>query len=84
MFFWFICVTQIPQNGAAVAFQGNLADMQRVTRGTTELAAGYNTSLQGIMPIVLTPLVGLFIDKVGYRVWFCECQAGMRGRWGEG
>lgn len=73
MLFWIIVITQVPQNGAAVAFQGNLADMQRVTRGTSELAAGYNTSLQGVIPIVLTPVVGLFIDRVGFRMWFCEC-----------
>lgn len=72
MLFWVIVVTQIPQNGAAVAFQGNMADMQRVTRGTTELAAGYNTSLQGIIPIVGTPLLGWFIDRYGYRMWFCK------------
>ena len=72
MLFWIVVITQVPQTGAAVAFQHNLADMQRVTRGTSELAAGYNTSLQGIIPIVLTPLVGLFIDRVGYRMWFCE------------
>lgn len=72
MFFWIVVITQVPQNGAAIAFQSNLADMQRVTRGTSELAAGYNTSIQGIIPIVLTPVVGIFIDRVGYRMWFCK------------
>lgn len=50
----------------------NLADIQTVTRGTSKLAAGYNTTLQSIVPVVLTPLTGLFFDRVGWRMPFGE------------
>jgi len=48
----------------------NLADIQTQTRGTSKLAAGYNSSLQGVIPIVLTPAVGAFFDRVGWRMPF--------------
>ena len=68
MFFWIFCATQVLQNGAVGVYTSNLADIQTVTRGTSKLAAGYNSSLQGIIPIVLTPVVGAFFDRFGWRM----------------
>lgn len=70
MFFWIFCGSQVLQNGAVSVYTGNLADIQTQTRGTSKLAAGYNSSLQGVIPIVLTPLVGWFFDKYGWRMFF--------------
>jgi MFS-type transporter involved in bile tolerance (Atg22 family) len=58
------------QNAAVSVYTTNVADIQRVTRGTSTLAAGYNASLQGVIPIVLTPCVGWFFDHYGWRMAF--------------
>lgn len=76
-FFWVLCSTQVLQNATVSVYSSNLADMQVVTRGTKELAAGYNSSLQGVIPIVLTPLAGLFFDKVGWRCIFISWTAAL-------
>lgn len=60
------------QNASISVYSSNLADIQTYTRGTSTLAAGYNTSLQGVIPIVLTPVTGLFFDRVGWRMPFGE------------
>ncbi|OCF73363.1 hypothetical protein I204_06595 [Kwoniella mangroviensis CBS 8886] len=75
MFFWILCGTQLFQNSAVSVYTSNLADIQTVTRGTSKLAAGYNSSLQGIIPIILTPATGWFFDKFGYRMVFVSWTA---------
>ncbi|WVW87087.1 hypothetical protein I302_109144 [Kwoniella bestiolae CBS 10118] len=75
MFFWIMCGTQLFQNSAVSVYTSNLADIQTITRGTSKLAAGYNSSLQGIIPIVLTPATGWFFDKFGYRMVFVSWTA---------
>ena len=72
MFFWIFCGSQVLQNGAVSTYTANLADIQTQTRGTSTLAAGYNSSLQGVIPIVLTPAVGWFFDHYGWRMAFGE------------
>ena len=69
-FFWIICGTELFQNSARTVYSANLADMQERTRGTSTLAAGYNSSLQSVVTIVLVPLVGLFFDRYGWRLAF--------------
>lgn len=49
--------------------------MQERTRGTTTLAAGYNSSLQSVVTIVLNPLLGMFFDKFGWRMPFVSLGA---------
>jgi MFS family permease len=51
-------------------YTGNLPDIQKQTRGTSTLAAGYNASLQSVIPIILTPLTGAFFDRFGWRMPF--------------
>jgi MFS family permease len=70
MFFWLLCGSQVLQNGVISVYSSNLTDIQEQTRGTSTLAAGYNSSLQGVIPIVLTPLVGWFFDRYGWRMIF--------------
>ncbi|WWC64309.1 uncharacterized protein I303_106919 [Kwoniella dejecticola CBS 10117] len=74
-FFWILCGTQMFQNAAISLYTSNLADMQTYTRGTSKLAAGYNTSLQGVIPIVLTPVTGWFFDRFGWRMPFVSFTA---------
>lgn len=69
-FFWIICGTEVFQNSARTVYAANLADMQEKTRGTSTLAAGYNSSLQSVVTIVLVPLVGVFFDRYGWRMAF--------------
>ena len=77
MFFWIFCGTQVLQNGSVSAYTSNLADIQTQTRGTSKLAAGYNASLQGVIPIVLTPAVGYFFDRFGWRMFFGGISLGL-------
>jgi hypothetical protein len=63
---------EVPQNAAVGVLSSNLADIQTQTRGTSKLAAGYNSSLQGVIPIILTPAVGAFFDRFGWRMPFGE------------
>jgi MFS-type transporter involved in bile tolerance (Atg22 family) len=62
--------TEMFQNAAVSVYTSNVADIQSKTRGTSTLAAGYNSSLQGVIPIVLTPAVGWFFDHYGWRMAF--------------
>lgn len=70
VFFWILCGTQLFQSSAVGVYSGNLADIQTQTRGTSTLAAGYNSSLQSVIPIILTPLTGMFFDRFGWRTFF--------------
>ncbi|WVF68348.1 hypothetical protein IAT40_003113 [Kwoniella sp. CBS 6097] len=74
-FFWIMCGTQLFQNAAVGVYTSNLADIQTYTRGTSKLAAGYNSSLQGVIPIVLTPVTGWFFDRFGWRMVFVSWTA---------
>lgn len=65
------------QNAAVSVYSSNLADVQTVTRGTSTLAAGYNSSIQGVIPILLTPLVGAFFDRFGWRMAFVSGTAAL-------
>ncbi|GAA6006918.1 uncharacterized protein JCM10292_000358 [Rhodotorula paludigena] len=74
-FFWLLILTQMLQNGVVISFQGLSADMVRVTRGTTEKAAGWISAVGQIPVIILTPLTGVFFDRIGFRVHFIALSA---------
>ncbi|KAF9691594.1 hypothetical protein EKO04_010530 [Ascochyta lentis] len=67
--FWMLPMTQLLQSGAAGGFNTSSADIIRM-RGFTEAVAGYLSSAQSILPIVLSPVLGLFIDRYGHRFHF--------------
>ncbi|BEJ15699.1 hypothetical protein CspHIS471_0503040 [Cutaneotrichosporon sp. HIS471] len=69
-FYWIMNVTQMLQGGATRVWLRNVADIQVKSRGTSEQAAGYNAALQTVIPIILTPVTGLFFDKIGWRMVF--------------
>ena len=67
--FWMLPMTQLLQSGAAGGFNTSSADIIRM-RGFTEAVAGYLSSAQGILPNVLSPVLGFFIDRYGHRFHF--------------
>ena len=67
--FWMLPMTQLLQSGAAGGFSTSLADIIRI-RGYEKDVAGYMSSAQSILPIVLSPVLGGFIDKFGHRFHF--------------
>ncbi|GAA5915230.1 hypothetical protein JCM6882_003377 [Rhodosporidiobolus microsporus] len=69
-FFWLVILSQIMQAGVVGGFNGLSADIIRVTRGSTESLAGYTSSIQQVIPIVLAPSLGAFFDYFGYRMFF--------------
>ncbi|KAH6949447.1 hypothetical protein HG530_014505 [Fusarium avenaceum] len=58
--------TQLLQSGAAGGFSTSSADIIFL-KGYTEEVAGYLSTAQKILPIVLSPVLGLAIDKYGHR-----------------
>ncbi|PWZ00851.1 LOW QUALITY PROTEIN: MFS general substrate transporter [Testicularia cyperi] len=75
--FWLVTMSQILQAGTVNAYTSNLAEMVEVTRGTTKLTAGYTSSLSQVIPIVLTPLVGLAFDLFGRRMYYVSATAAL-------
>ncbi|GAA6042781.1 hypothetical protein JCM8097_007474 [Rhodosporidiobolus ruineniae] len=75
MFFWFLLITQLLQNGVVIAFQTLNADMYRVIRGVSATKAGWISGVGQIPVIILTFLCGLFFDKIGFRVHFIALSA---------
>jgi hypothetical protein len=65
--FWMLPATQLLQSGAAGGFSTSSADIIRA-RGYTEAVAGYLSSAQKILPIVLSPLIGAAVDRYGHRI----------------
>lgn len=76
-FFYVMVMTQILQSGVIGAFNSNKAEVIEITRGTTKLVAGYTSSISLIIPIVLTPCIGLFFDRFGKRMYVGGCQAAL-------
>ncbi|GAA5848456.1 hypothetical protein JCM8547_004519 [Rhodosporidiobolus lusitaniae] len=76
-FFWFLLITQLFQNGVVIAFQTLSADMIRVIRETSATKAGWVSAVGQVPVIIITPLVGIFFDRVGYRVhWIAASGVG--------
>ncbi|KAL1412151.1 hypothetical protein Q8F55_003158 [Vanrija albida] len=76
-FYWILNATQMFQHGVWAVYNANVADMQVKTRGTSTQAAGYNSSLQSVIPVVLTPVAGFFFDRYGHRMTFVSITAAL-------
>lgn len=63
---WMLPATQLLQSGAAGGFSTGSADIIGF-RGYTQAVAGYLSSAQKILPIVLSPVIGAAVDKYGHR-----------------
>lgn len=69
-FYLILAGTHLFQNSARTVYSANLTDIQERTRGTTALTGGYYSSLLNVIVIVVVPLLGMFFDKVGWRMPF--------------
>lgn len=76
-FFYIMAMTQVLQSGVIGAFSSNRAEVIELTRGTTKLVAGYTSSIALIIPIVLTPCIGLLFDRFGKRMLVGTLQAAL-------
>ncbi|TXT11548.1 uncharacterized protein COLE_01958 [Cutaneotrichosporon oleaginosum] len=70
VFYLILAGTHLFQNSARTVYSANLTDIQERTRGTTALTGGYYSSLLNVIVIVVVPLLGMFFDKVGWRMPF--------------
>ncbi|KIY71911.1 MFS general substrate transporter [Cylindrobasidium torrendii FP15055 ss-10] len=68
--FWLIVCSQLLQAGVVGGFNGLSADIITQTRGSTDEIAGYTSALQQVIPIFMVPCLGLFFDRVGFRMFF--------------
>ncbi|KAJ9115453.1 hypothetical protein QFC22_005211 [Naganishia vaughanmartiniae] len=75
--FWFIVVSQLLQAGVVGAYTSNLSEAIEITRGTSKLTAGYTSAIGQIIPIVMTPIVGLCFDLFGRRMWVVSATAAL-------
>ncbi|TXT16095.1 hypothetical protein VHUM_00598 [Vanrija humicola] len=74
-FFWILVATQMCQHGAYRVYSLNTTDIQVKTRGTSQQTAGYKSSVQAVIPIVLAPVAGAFFDRFGHRMTFVSITA---------
>ncbi|ESK92084.1 mfs transporter [Moniliophthora roreri MCA 2997] len=75
--FWLITVSRICQPSSVIAFTNIAPDVIKVTRGISNATAGYIAALENVIPIILTPALGLFFDRFGRRMWFVSGTAAM-------
>lgn len=69
--FWILTLLQLLQSGVVGTYETNSVDMMAQTRSDGSVNAvknaSYKYSMHYAIPIVLTPLVGYFFDRVGHR-----------------
>lgn len=65
--FWLFNLSWIFQSSVLGTFNTISADLVRQHFHTTTRTSAYVSSITEIIPIFMTPLVGLFIDRVGCR-----------------
>ncbi|GAA5883023.1 hypothetical protein JCM16303_006796 [Sporobolomyces ruberrimus] len=75
--FWILDISQLFQAGAVLTYTSNLADTIKVTRNATNAAAGYTSAVGQVIPIVLTPCLGIFFDRFGRRMHWVTATAAL-------
>ncbi|GAA5822590.1 hypothetical protein JCM5353_005494 [Sporobolomyces roseus] len=75
--FWLLDISQLLQSGAVNTYTSNLADTIRVTRNKSNAAAGYTSAIGQVIPIVLTPCLGIFFDRLGRRMHWVTATAAL-------
>lgn len=75
--FWIITISQLFQNAAVETYISLSASMVQDTRGASNLTSGYTAAVGQVIPIVVTPLVGLFFDMYGHRMFFVSATAAL-------
>ena len=75
--FWIMTLLQTLQAGAISSFESNSTDVIRLTRHLSEYRAAYISGLDRIIPIVMTPIIGLVFDYAGHRPFFVSYTAAL-------
>lgn len=65
--YWFLLVVVYIQASINISFLRINTELIKERFNTTNVISGYISSLNTAIPIVLCPIIGIFIDKIGYR-----------------
>ena len=72
VFFWNVIVIEFIFAAVWSSFQTISTDLVENRFGATSVLAGYTASTSNVVPIVLTPLLGVFMDLFGHRIKICK------------
>ncbi|KAI8147347.1 major facilitator superfamily domain-containing protein [Fennellomyces sp. T-0311] len=68
LFFWHVIVIEFLFASVWSSFQTISTDLVQTRFGTTGVLAGYTASASQVVPIIATPLLGVFMDIFGHRI----------------
>lgn len=71
-YFWLILFIEFVFAAVWTVHQSVATELVQIHFGTTQVVAGYKASTSQIVPIVTTPVLGLFMDLFGRRVSVCK------------
>lgn len=69
--FWIVGLMHMVFSNLHNLFGGISADFIRAATQMTPVQAGFVASLDSLLPVFLAPLVGIFVDTYGGRLWIC-------------
>jgi MFS family permease len=70
--YWHIILIEFIFAAVWSSFQTISTDLVQVHFGTTQVLAAYTASASLVVPIIATPLLGIFMDYFGSRVFICK------------
>lgn len=73
--YWHIILIEFIFAAVWSSFQTISTDLVQVHFGTTQVLAAYTASASLVVPIIATPLLGIFMDYFGFRVFICKYSA---------
>ncbi|KAI9498264.1 major facilitator superfamily domain-containing protein [Zychaea mexicana] len=71
-YFWHIILIEFIFAAVWTVHQSVATELVQIHFGTTQKLAAYKASVSQVVPIVVTPILGVFIDLVGQRVKICK------------
>lgn len=71
-YFWLILFIEFVYAAVWTVHQSVATELVQIHFGTTQVIAGYKASISQVVPIVTTPVLGLFMDLFGRRVSVCK------------
>ncbi|CAG8439219.1 10108_t:CDS:2 [Funneliformis caledonium] len=69
--FWFFLVVGILFGAAISPFLHLSSNIIKHRFDTTDMFAAWDSSIILLLPVILYPFLGLFLDKYGFRLWIC-------------
>ncbi|KAJ8654388.1 hypothetical protein O0I10_009956 [Lichtheimia ornata] len=76
-YFWLILFIEFVYAAVWTVHQSVATELVQIHFGTTQVIAGYKASISQVVPIVTTPVLGLFMDLFGRRVSILICSAAL-------